>query len=77
MKLLCMEKGLNSFMIHCLPNITWTEGYYSSFQNILARLLKLFKHLQKDSNVRDFFPCSERIDNAWIFICMWLVEIIH
>ena len=39
-------------MSDLIPNIEWTEAYYNSFSNILTRLLKLFKKLQGDTNVR-------------------------
>ena len=44
-------KGLNSFMTQLLPSVEWTDPYFASFNNILGRLLKLFKYLQR-ANVR-------------------------
>ena len=40
-------KGLNAFMTQLLPSVDWTDQYYPSFNNILSRLLKLFKYLQR------------------------------
>ena len=42
-------KGLNVFMTQLLPSVDWTDQYYPSFNNILSRLLKLFKYLQRAS----------------------------
>jgi hypothetical protein len=40
-------KGLNVFMTQLLPSVDWTEQYFPSFNNILSRLFKLFKYLQR------------------------------
>ena len=40
-------KGLNVFMTQLLPSVDWTDQYYPSFNNILSRLFKLFKYLQR------------------------------
>lgn len=47
-------KGLNGFMTHLLPNIEWAEQYFPSFSNVLSRVLKLFKYLQR-ANVSTHF----------------------
>ncbi len=44
-------RGLTGFMNCIIPNIEWSEPYFSSFQNLLNRLLKFFKYLQKESSV--------------------------
>ena len=48
-------KGLNVFMTQLLPSVDWTDQYYPSFNNILSRLFKLFKYLQR-ANVSDNIP---------------------
>lgn len=49
-------RGLTGFMSCILPNIEWSEPLFSSFQNLLNRLLKFFKYLQKESSVSTMQP---------------------
>ena len=46
-------RGLTGYMTCILPSIDWTEPLFSSFQNLLNRLLKFFKYLQKESSVNN------------------------
>ena len=46
-------------MTEFLPCVEWSEAYYASFHNILARVLKLFKKYQNDTNVSRVLSCSQ------------------
>lgn len=44
-------------MTHLLPAVEWTEQYFASFNNILSRVIKLFKYLQR-ANVKISCQCE-------------------
>ena len=41
----------HSYMSVLLPSLDWSEPYYSSFNNLIARINKLFKKLHEEPNV--------------------------
>ena len=49
-------KGLNMFFLHLMPNLEWSDAHMASFSALLSKIFRLFKHLQKNTNVRGRGP---------------------